>query len=208
MKHKHLTPVAVLANHVVTVSIICFTDLCNPIEIYIDARKKHPFTRHPAAKHLKHSNFAVTDIRENPADLFSGATRASTLDPAIILRSWFPYKSFRSCRIYNSLYTRMLILELSTVQCAPSSWCRLSSAPVFSAPYSYWDSYPLFGFLVSFLIHNINLAVLNFCKDFNINVYLIIDSYNKLILRNAIYPLVKGKATFQKTRKIMANIFV
>ena len=33
--------------------IIFFNDLCKPIEIYIYARKKHPFTSYPAAKHQK-----------------------------------------------------------------------------------------------------------------------------------------------------------
>ena len=34
-------------------SIIFFNDLCKPIEIYIYARKKHPFTSYPAGKHPK-----------------------------------------------------------------------------------------------------------------------------------------------------------
>ena len=156
-------------------SIIFLNHLCKLIEINIYARKKHPFTRHPAAKHPKHNKLVVTDIREKPVDFFNDTARASTLSPAIILQTRFIIKSFCFCRIYHSLYTGMLILELSTLQYPPSSWCRLSSAPVFSSPFSYRYSYSLFGFLVSFLVHNINLAVLNFCKNFNINVYLIIQ---------------------------------
>ena len=41
-----------------------FNDLCIPIEIYIYARKKHPIKSYPAAKHPKHSKFAITDMRE------------------------------------------------------------------------------------------------------------------------------------------------
>ena len=48
-------------------------------------KKKHPFTSNPAAKRLKHSKFAITDMREKPADLFCCTTRASTLAPTIIL---------------------------------------------------------------------------------------------------------------------------
>ena len=33
-------------------------------------RKKHPFTSYPAAKHPKRSKFAITDIREKPANFF------------------------------------------------------------------------------------------------------------------------------------------
>ena len=51
-------------------SIIFFNDLYKPIEIYIYARKKHPFTSYPAAKHPKHSKFAITDRRQKPGDLF------------------------------------------------------------------------------------------------------------------------------------------
>ena len=43
-------------------SIRIFTDLCKSIEIYIYARKKHPFTSYLAAKHPKHSKLGVTDI--------------------------------------------------------------------------------------------------------------------------------------------------
>ena len=50
-------------------SIISFNDLCKPIEIYINARKKHTFTCYPVSKHPKHSKFANTDIREKPVDL-------------------------------------------------------------------------------------------------------------------------------------------
>ena len=45
-------------------SIIYFTDLCNPIETYIYAIKKHPFASYPAAKHKKTQQFVITGIRE------------------------------------------------------------------------------------------------------------------------------------------------
>ena len=51
-------------------SIIYFTDLYKPIETYIYARKKRPFASYPAAMHPKHSKFAITDIREKPANFF------------------------------------------------------------------------------------------------------------------------------------------
>ena len=40
-------------------SIIYFTDLCKPIETYIYARKKHPFTSYPAAKHPNTANLQL-----------------------------------------------------------------------------------------------------------------------------------------------------
>ena len=51
-------------------SIIYFNGLCNPIELYNYARKKRPFSSYSAAKHRKHSKFAITDIREKPMDFF------------------------------------------------------------------------------------------------------------------------------------------
>ena len=36
---------------------ICFNGLCKPIEKYIYASKKHPFTSYPATKQQKHSKF-------------------------------------------------------------------------------------------------------------------------------------------------------
>ena len=49
--------------------------------------KRHPFTSYSTAKHSKHSKFAITDMREKPADLFRCTTRASALAPAIILQT-------------------------------------------------------------------------------------------------------------------------
>ena len=40
------------------------------IEIYIYGWKKHPFTSYPAEKHPKRSNFAITDMRQKPVDIF------------------------------------------------------------------------------------------------------------------------------------------
>ena len=72
--------------HVVTSLLyIYFNDLYKPIEIYIYARKKHPFTSYPASKHPKHSEFAITDMREEPVDFLYCTRRASTLVPATIL---------------------------------------------------------------------------------------------------------------------------
>ena len=49
---------------------IYFNDLGELIEIYIYARKKHTFTSYSAAKHPKHSKFAITDIPDQPVNLF------------------------------------------------------------------------------------------------------------------------------------------
>ena len=46
-------------------SIIYFTDLCKPIETYVYAKKKHPFTSYFAAEH---SN--ATDIRKKNSGFF------------------------------------------------------------------------------------------------------------------------------------------
>ena len=46
-------------------SIIFFNDLCKPMEIYIHARKKYPFTSYSTAKHPKHNKLAVTNKRKN-----------------------------------------------------------------------------------------------------------------------------------------------
>ena len=51
--------------------LLIFNDLCKPIELYIYARKKHPFASYAAANHAKHSKFTITDIREKPVDFFS-----------------------------------------------------------------------------------------------------------------------------------------
>ena len=51
-------------------SIIYFIDLCKPIETYIYARKKHPFASYPAAKHPKHSKFAIYRHTTKNSELF------------------------------------------------------------------------------------------------------------------------------------------
>ena len=61
--------------------ITYFNDLCKPIELYIYARKKHPFTSYPAAKHPKRSKLAITNMRKKPVNLFYCTTRPSTLAP-------------------------------------------------------------------------------------------------------------------------------
>ena len=60
----------------------------------IYGRKKHPFTGYPAAMHPNHSKFAITDMREKPANLFSCSTRASTLVSAITLLTQVPVQKF------------------------------------------------------------------------------------------------------------------
>ena len=49
--------------------------------------QKHPFTSCPAAKHSKHNKLAVTSIQEKPVDLLNDTAWASTLAPAIILKT-------------------------------------------------------------------------------------------------------------------------
>ena len=46
-------------------SIRIFTDLCKPIEIYIYARKRHPFASHPAAKHPNAANLQLQTCDKN-----------------------------------------------------------------------------------------------------------------------------------------------
>ena len=69
------------------------------IEIYVHARKKHPSSGYPAAKHQKHSKFAITDIREKPVNFFYCSTRALTLASATILLTQVSVP----VHIYNSL---------------------------------------------------------------------------------------------------------
>ena len=70
------------------------SDLCKLIEIQIYGRKKHPFTGYPAAKHPKHSKFAITDMREKPVNFFYCSTRASTLVSAKTLLTQVPLLKF------------------------------------------------------------------------------------------------------------------
>ena len=53
----------------------------------IYARKKHPFTGYPAAKHPKHNKLAVTDMQEKPVVLFTDTARVPAFAPAIILQT-------------------------------------------------------------------------------------------------------------------------
>ena len=68
-------------------STIFFNDLCKPMEIYIYARKKHPFTSYPAAKHPETSNLWLQTYDRNQLTFFTDAARAPTLAPARILRT-------------------------------------------------------------------------------------------------------------------------
>ena len=78
------------------------------IEIYVYARKKHPSSGYPAAKHPKHSKFAITDIREKPVNLFYCSTRASTF-----ANSGSCAKVSVPVHIYNSLSCWLLLLTAS-----------------------------------------------------------------------------------------------
>ena len=54
--------------------------------IYIYAKKKHPFSSYPAAKHPRHSKFAITDMRQKPVNFSINTAQASTLALAIIFQ--------------------------------------------------------------------------------------------------------------------------
>ena len=90
---------------------ILSNDLCKLIEILIHGRKKHPFTGFPAAKHPKHSKFAITDIREKPVDFFHCSTRASTLVFAITLLTQVPVQKFSFLFISIIPCTNVLIFR-------------------------------------------------------------------------------------------------
>ena len=90
--------------------------LCKPTETYIYARKKHPFASYSAAKHLKHSKFAITNIREKPVNFFYCSTRASTLVSAIYLKTQVPLQKFSFLFIIIiSWLNKLPILELSAL---------------------------------------------------------------------------------------------
>ena len=84
--HFRSTLIAVLSVHAKKTSLFyTFQRSIRLIEIYVYARKKHSSSGYPAAKHPKHSKFAITDIREKPANFFYYSTRALTLVSATIL---------------------------------------------------------------------------------------------------------------------------
>ena len=85
-------------------SVIYFTNPCKPKEADIYARKKHPFVSYPAAKHPKHSKFAIIDTREKPVNFFYCSTRALTLVSARILLTQVSFaKVSVPVHNYNSL---------------------------------------------------------------------------------------------------------
>ena len=75
-------------------SLFYFPAIKKPIKTYIYVRKKRSFTSYPAAKHLKYSKFAITDIREKLVNFFYCSTRASTLVSATILLTQVPLQKF------------------------------------------------------------------------------------------------------------------
>ena len=86
VEYKHLTLVTVLAMHAVT-SLLYFQYSMQANRNIHLCQEKHPFIGYPAAKHPKHNKLAVTDIWEKPVEFFNDTSRASTLDPAIILQT-------------------------------------------------------------------------------------------------------------------------
>ena len=75
-------------------SIIYFTDLCKPIKTYIYARKNHPFTSYPAAKHPNASNLRLQTYDKQIVDFFYNTAWAWTLALAIILKIQVPSQKF------------------------------------------------------------------------------------------------------------------
>ena len=69
--------------------------------------KKHPFTCSPAAKHQNAANSGLQTYKKKPVNLFYGTAQGSTLYPKVSLLK-FLCKSFHSCRIYNSLFCRLI----------------------------------------------------------------------------------------------------
>ena len=75
-------------------SIIYFTDLCKPIETYIYARKRHPFTCYPAAKHPNAANLRLQTYDENQWTFCNNTARGSTLALAIIFKNQVSLQKF------------------------------------------------------------------------------------------------------------------
>ena len=63
-------------------------------------RKKHLLTGYPAAKHPKHSNFAITDMREKPVNFFCCSTWVSTLVSTITLLTQVSLQKFPFLSIF------------------------------------------------------------------------------------------------------------
>ena len=93
-----LLSVAVLNMHAVK-SLLHFSKIY-AIEIYIYARKTHPCTSYPAAKHPKHGKFAIIDIREKSGELFL----LYDTDVDFSSLKSFANLDFFFCRNYNSLH--------------------------------------------------------------------------------------------------------
>ena len=119
------------------VNYILSNDLCKPLEIYVYVIKKHPSSGYPAAKHPKHSKFAITDIREKPVNFFYCSTRASTLVSATILLTQVPLQKFpflfisiircyRMDRKYKPTLIRLAFIALTRLRREPDGTSSLT----------------------------------------------------------------------------------
>ena len=74
--------------------IIYFTDLCKRIEIYIYARKQHPFASDAAAKHPYAASLWLKTNNKSQRNKFCGAKRALNFASAILLSTQVPLQKF------------------------------------------------------------------------------------------------------------------
>ena len=75
-------------------SIIYFTDLCEPIETYIYARKKQSFASYLAAKHPNAANLQLQTYDKNQWTFVITPHGGSTLALAIIFKIQVPLQKF------------------------------------------------------------------------------------------------------------------
>ena len=85
VEHRHSNSVATLQYGRVNKSIIYITQ-------YI--KERHPPKCCLVAKHPKHSEMRVTNIKEKPVGSFSGTKRAFTLAPAMVEQTWVSSQMF------------------------------------------------------------------------------------------------------------------
>ena len=98
-------------------SIIYFTDLCKPIETYIYARKKHPFTSYSAAKHPNAANSRLQTYDKNQWTFFNNTSRASTLALTIIFKSQVPLQKFPLLVRHTIPCTTQGIIDYASMVC-------------------------------------------------------------------------------------------